>query len=30
VLFQHAVIRFKLAQMAKQVEAAHAWLELIT
>jgi len=29
-LIEHAVIRFKLAQMAKQVEAAHAWLELIT
>jgi len=29
-LIEHPVIRFKLAQMAKQVEAAHAWLELIT
>jgi hypothetical protein len=24
------VIRFKLAQMARQVESAHAWLESIT
>lgn len=29
-LIEHPVIRFKLAQMARQVEAAHAWLESIT
>jgi alkylation response protein AidB-like acyl-CoA dehydrogenase len=29
-LIEHAVIRFKLAQMARQVESAHAWLESIT
>ena len=26
----HPVIRFKLAQMARQVEATYSWLELIT
>jgi alkylation response protein AidB-like acyl-CoA dehydrogenase len=26
----HPVIRFKLAQMARQVEATYAWVELIT
>jgi alkylation response protein AidB-like acyl-CoA dehydrogenase len=29
-LIEHPVIRFKLAQMARQVEASHAWLEYIT
>jgi len=29
-LIEHPVIRFKLAQMARQVESAHAWLESIT
>jgi alkylation response protein AidB-like acyl-CoA dehydrogenase len=29
-LIEHPVIRFKLAQMARQVESAHAWLENIT
>jgi alkylation response protein AidB-like acyl-CoA dehydrogenase len=29
-LIEHPVIRFKLAQMARQVESAHAWLEHIT
>lgn len=29
-MIEHPVIRFKLAQMARQVEAAHAWLENIT
>ena len=29
-LIEHPVIRFKLAHMARQVEAAHAWLEYIT
>jgi alkylation response protein AidB-like acyl-CoA dehydrogenase len=29
-LIEHQVIRFKLAQMARQVESAHSWLELIT
>jgi len=29
-LIEHPVIRFKLANMARQVEAAHAWLESIT
>ena len=29
-LIEHPVIRFKLAQMARQCESAHAWLESIT
>jgi alkylation response protein AidB-like acyl-CoA dehydrogenase len=29
-LIDHPVIRFKLAQMTRQVEATHAWLENIT
>jgi len=29
-LIEHPVIRFKLAQMAKSVESAHAWLESVT
>jgi len=29
-LIEHPVIRFKLANMARQVESAHAWLESIT
>ena len=29
-LIEHPVIRFKLAQMARQVEATHAWLEFVT
>eukprot|EP00933_Yihiella_yeosuensis_P070646 TRINITY_DN78790_c0_g1_i1.p1 TRINITY_DN78790_c0_g1~~TRINITY_DN78790_c0_g1_i1.p1 ORF type:complete len:454 (+),score=118.13 TRINITY_DN78790_c0_g1_i1:75-1436(+) len=30
VLVQHPVIRWKIAEMARQVEATHAWLEWIT
>merc|ERR1719247_1582921 len=29
-LVQHPVIRWKLAEMARQVESTHAWLEAIT
>ena len=29
-LIEHPVIRYKLAQMARQVEASHAWLEYIS
>ena len=29
-LIEHPVIRFKLAQMARQVEASHAWAEYLT
>eukprot|EP00743_Colponemidia_sp_Colp-15_P000779 GILK01000860.1.p1 GENE.GILK01000860.1~~GILK01000860.1.p1 ORF type:complete len:565 (+),score=65.12 GILK01000860.1:52-1695(+) len=30
LLIEHPVIRFKLAHMARQVEATHAWLEQVT
>ncbi|KAJ3073471.1 hypothetical protein HDU98_001457 [Podochytrium sp. JEL0797] len=29
ILFEHAVIRNKLAHMARQIEATHAWVEFI-